>query len=72
MALVISQIVILNIGNEFHNLCIPANNVCPAGEKNTELMYQYTHVKFQQSMCITHTILYRYGFPCAIHYFRCN
>lgn len=29
MVLVISQIVILNIGNKFHNLCIPANNVCP-------------------------------------------
>lgn len=32
MVLVISQIVILNIGNEFHNLCIPANNVCPTGK----------------------------------------
>lgn len=32
MVLVISQIVILNIGNEFHNLWIPANNVCPTGK----------------------------------------
>lgn len=37
-----------------------------------ELMYQYTDVKFQQSMCIIHIILYRYGFPCAVYYFGCN